>query len=600
MEHESFENASIAEILNRAFVCVKVDREERPDVDEAYMNFVQMSHGRGGWPLSVFLTPGRAPFFGGTYWPAEDRGGHFGFRSILLRIEELWRTDRNQLEDAGTYHQGLLNQASRVFAGSSDVSNIGIGDLVKLLSESFDPEHGGFGTAPKFPPHGAFEVLLGQYEGRELALQTLKMMALGGIHDHAGGGFHRYSTDAQWHLPHFEKMLYDNALLLASFSRAARIPGSMSSLYQDAARGIVRWLASEMTDAEGLFYSALDADSEGEEGKFYVWPYSDLLDLPDGERFAEAYGASPMGNFYDEATGLRTGDNILHRREVSDSFELQLRLLLQKRGERVRPQLDDKSIVAWNGLAILGLVEAGEPEMARRCADALLAHELRIGKLPRYIWQGKSFGDGFLEDYAFFARGLFALGALHPGYRSEAARIGTSMVTRFYDNEEGGFFATSAEHEALFKRSKPAFDQPIPSANSAAIEVLVEMGELEKAQKSFESFRPWINRAPTACEALIWCGRHFEVIFSIARIDLEGARLELDVSIPPGWTIAPAELSVTADAKPLAAEFREESISGTIRLVFRGLEANAREVEVTYVACTETECLPSQAVSLKV
>ena len=332
MAHESFEDFEVASVLNRSYVSIKVDREERPDVDEAYMTAVQLQSGRGGWPMTVLMTPNGDPFFAGTYFPKQDRGQYPGFLSILRQIEELWTRDRAKVEEAARDFRDSLEEALRRPAptASGTLDAAFLERAIETIAAEFDPVHGGFGGAPKFPPHTTLKFLLAAAESpllnpdtreraREMAHQTLEQIALGGIHDHVGGGFHRYSTDAVWLVPHFEKMLYDNALLLGNFSRAAKqSEGARRELFESAAKGIVRWLREEMTTSDGLFGSALDADSEGEEGKFYVWTKAEIeAALGDrADEFCQAYDITEEGNYRDEATGRPTGANIPHLRDI--------------------------------------------------------------------------------------------------------------------------------------------------------------------------------------------------------------------------------------------------------------------------------------------
>ncbi len=517
MAHESFEDPAMAELMNRWFVSVKVDREERPDVDEAYMTFVQLFTGRGGWPTSVFLTPDRAPIFGGTYWPREDRGGYQGFRSICERIAEAWTEQRPELELAAAHNAEALREAVQAMpsvlhrvadSGESSLREL-VGSGIDSLWTQFDSKRGGFGGAPKFPPHTAIEFLLraSRHEpldlrqrerATEMAVTTLEKMALGGLHDHVGGGFHRYSTDDRWLLPHFEKMLYDNALLLGNYAKAAIVTGR--PLFRRAAEGIAGWLEREMRSPEGLFYSALDADSEGEEGKFYVWSWDELRELPEGEAFARLYQCRPEGNYADEATGRRSGRNILHLAEPPAlDHSSQLRALLDKREGRVRPGLDDKAIVSWNGLAIAALVEADRRDLAERSAASILEAEKVAGKLPHLIVNGAPVGDGFLDDYAYFLSGLLALGG---EFQAAAERLTTEMVDRFWDPENGGFFSSSTSHEVLFGSAKPVLDQPLPSGNAVAVKVLASLGRSNEALATLDSARHWMERAPHGTEAL--------------------------------------------------------------------------------------------------
>ncbi|MCC7229471.1 MAG: hypothetical protein IT203_03690, partial [Fimbriimonadaceae bacterium] len=356
-------------------------------------------------------------------------------------------------------------------------------------------------------------------------LTTLHHMAMSGLQDVVGGGFHRYSTDQHWHLPHFEKMLYDNALLLGNYARAtAMCQGQMPELeevFDRVCSKIVGWLQREMTSPEGLFYSALDADSDGEEGKFYVWTDEEISGLlgEGAATFLRAFQVHKEGNFHDEASGILTGQNVLHPVEViDDRFDQALQILLNARAQRVRPSLDDKALVGWNGLAIGALAEAGEIEMAERAAEAILDQEGKFGSLPRQVVRGVPKGEAYLEDYAYLADGLISLAhakalyeahvKAHDGGRSagswldEAQRLADVMVHRFYDPAVGGFFSTCDRHEDLFGRTKPVFDQPIPSANAIAVRVLIEIGDVPRARACLENFKGWMARAPRATEAL--------------------------------------------------------------------------------------------------
>jgi uncharacterized protein YyaL (SSP411 family) len=521
MAHESFEDVEVAEKLNAGFVCVKVDREERPDVDEAYMAYVQMTTGRGGWPMSVFITPDGKPFYGGTYWPKEDRGQSPGFLRILDSLADVWGRQRAEVE---TEANRIGEELIRYFAAGSPITVAILEPALYSAAlhaqvESFDPEQGGFGRSPKFPPHTAIELLLdlalsefAKDEERQAALAmsflTLEKMCLGGIHDHVGGGFHRYSTDAEWLLPHFEKMLYDNALMLGNLARASAIASEVdprrAPLFARTAGGIVTWVVREMTGPDGLFYSALDADSEGEEGAFYVWDYEDL-----SANVAEAFGARPGGNFEDEATRQATGKNILHLREdVGGTLDDELDQLLTRRNGRERPGLDDKAIVGWNGLMIGSLAEAGLYEPAAKAAEALLDAESRHGKLPHTIVKGTPQGEAFLEDIAALADGLFKLGGLADAlglpasWTAEAARLAVLMIRDFEDSDTGAFFSTSVNHEFLFGRTRPAFDQPIPSGNALALRVLIEAGDEDRAGRLVKAVLGLMERAPSATEGL--------------------------------------------------------------------------------------------------
>lgn len=668
MEHESFEDAEVAESLNANFVCIKVDREERPDIDEAYMAFVQMTSGRGGWPMSVFLTPDKRPFFGGTYWPKENRGQYAGFLSLTKQLGQTWKLKRKEVDEAAAQYAQVLREARSGKAPGTftQLSHQFIDDAVTAQLSGFDRSNGGFGEAPKFPPHSALAFLFdyalseaGDEKLRQAALGvsllTLQRMALGGIHDHVGGGFHRYSTDAEWLLPHFEKMLYDNALLLANYARGAavahEVEPELGQLFGRAASGIVSWLQREMTAPEGFFFSALDADSEGEEGAYYVWSLDEVAGLPNGENFAKAYGFDPEGNFVDEATRQKTGKNIPNLiQDVAGAYDETLDALLARRQNRPRPALDDKALVGWNGLMIGALAEAGVPSLAERAAEAILAVEAEHGALPHQIAKGKASGEAFLEDYAFFADGLLKLAQVKEMIRSQTAqgpnpqamggrspvelaqaaqRLAIQMVEKFYDAERGGFWGTSEGHEELFGRTKPVFDQPVPSGNAVALQLLAALGDRDRVQQSIEGFIGWLEKAPTATEslyqvALLLVGPrdaeaaaapvviNQEVTVKLDRKELPAdasgkAQFKIEFSVPEGlhlntndpparW-LTPTRLEI----RPLKHTIdypagSDHGYDGDFAIPFTvelpaGESGAEFEVKVTFQPCTESECL---------
>jgi uncharacterized protein YyaL (SSP411 family) len=590
MAHESFEDEATAKLMNECFVNVKVDREELPHVDGAYMAFVQLLTGRGGWPTSVFLTPDRKPFFGGTYWPRET------FETICRRVQDAWISHREELEDAADQYSGALTEALSATgsSGPASLENSRLKDkALAELSERFDTVRGGFGTAPKFPPHSELELLLeiATPEAAHMASFTLEKMALGGIFDHVGGGFHRYSTDANWLVPHFEKMLYDNALLLDRYAVAAFQTGSAH--FRRVANSIVAWLKREMTSPEGLFYSALDADSDGVEGKFYVWKWEELQRLPDADEFCQAFNCKPEGNFRDEAAGRPTGENILHAKaDLGDRFKSQFETLREIRSSRIRPELDDKCLVGWNGLAIAGLHRAGEREMAQTAASAILEAEKRHGKLPHMIVQGEPVGKAFLDDYAFFIYGLSLMGGT---WVAEARRLADKMIEHFSDPVEGGFYLTE-KHDELFARTKPIFDEPIPSANAIAIRALANLGWHTQASFHLNRLKVWTLRAPRGTEALITdCFLIDEPTSGPVTAAIEGS--ELILTIDEGyhingktaiWPLVPVSISFNGGTG--RADLPEgEFYMGQARIPLRDFQDAA--VFVRYQACTETECL---------
>ena len=505
MERESFENEETAAVLNAHYVSVKVDREERPDVDDVYMSAVQTMVGRGGWPLSAFLFPDGRPFFGGTYFPPDDRQGRAGFRTILEKLAEAWRERRDELAKGADEIVAQVEEANRIAerSGRETLSAATGNVLTETLKRTFDARHGGFGGAPKFPPHLALEWLLlkgagGDSIARSMALKTLDAMALGGIHDHLAGGFHRYSTDERWLLPHFEKMLTDNAQLLPLYARAFVLTGR--DLYWRTARGIGDWLLSEMRGGEGGFFAATDADSEGEEGKYFVWSEPEVREIAgaDAALFASAYRVRPEGNFHDESTRQATGLNVLHL-DHEPTAEDEARLapvrarLLDRRRRRVPPATDDKRIAGWNALTISGLAVAssilGEPrylEAARECARFLLT-QMRDGegRLLRTWKGGEAKILAFLEDEAYLALALLDLADAEPDtaearhWATEARRVVSGLRRRFMRPGVPGFTFTGEGHEPLLVRTRDLFDKAIPSGPGAAARALARLGRRE-------------------------------------------------------------------------------------------------------------------------
>jgi uncharacterized protein YyaL (SSP411 family) len=501
MERESFEDDGVAALLNERFVSVKVDREERPDVDDVYMSAVQTMVGRGGWPLSAFLFPDGRPFFGGTYFPREDRRGQAGFRTILEKLSESWRERREELSKGADEIVAEVERAGRITdrAGREPLTARTGNVLTETLKRTFDARHGGFGGAPKFPPHLALEWLLrkgveGDSIARSMALKTLDEMALGGIHDHLAGGFHRYSTDERWLLPHFEKMLTDNAQLLALYARAFVLTGR--DLYWRTARGIGDWLLSEMRGEEGGFFAATDADSEGEEGRYFVFTEEEVRSVAgdDAALFASAYRVRPEGNFHDESTGRATGRNVLHLAgEPSSEEERRLApiraRLLERRRLRVPPGTDDKRIAGWNALAVSGLAVAssilGEPrylDAARACAEFLLTRMRdAAGRLSRTWKDGTARIPAFLEDEAFLALALLDLAEAEPEpagkarWSAEARRTVAGLRARFGRPGSPGLAFTGEGHERLFARTRDLFDKAIPSAPAAATRAMARL-----------------------------------------------------------------------------------------------------------------------------
>ena len=493
MERESFEDPRTAELMNESFVCVKVDREERPDVDALYMEAVQGMTGHGGWPLNVFLTPEQLPFYGGTYFPPEPRHGMPAWTQVLQAIGEAWDERREEIRAGG---EGLRERLSGGADLKPSAEPIEVGALdvaVARLRESFDPVNGGFGGppshAPKFPQASVIEFLLCRDE-QDMALNTLRAMARGGIHDQVGGGFARYSVDPTWTVPHFEKMLYDNALLARAYLHGFQLSGEPRM--EEVCRDTLDWALREMRGPEGGFHSALDADSEGVEGRFYVWTVAELQDtLGDDAQAAIAwFGATEEGNFVDPhhpAPGLNVLEDKGQRPDEAAQTRIRARLL-ETRAHRTRPGLDDKRLASWNALMIAALAEAGsalaEPrytEAAVACAEFVL-RDLRDsdGRLLRTYNDGNAKIDGYLEDHAFLLEALLVLfeTTCEERWLTEATALADTLIARFADPERGGFFSTAADGEALIARRKDLEDSPIPAGGSSAAMGLLRLSEL--------------------------------------------------------------------------------------------------------------------------
>jgi uncharacterized protein YyaL (SSP411 family) len=507
MERESFEDEAIARFLNEHFISVKVDREERPDVDKVYMEAVQAMTGQGGWPMTVFLTPDRKPFFGGTYFPPEDRFGRPGFTTVLRRIEELWRTKREELV---TGAQRLTDHIAQTTTATAELGPDVLEQYYRSLLRSFDRSHGGFGGAPKFPRSHSLMLLLRVRlrleapDALRMVEDTLDAMAHGGIRDHLGGGFHRYSTDREWLVPHFEKMLYDQALLARTYLEAFLVTGE--ERHAVTARDIFRYVLRDLTSPAGAFFSAEDADSEGEEGKFYVWTLAELgavLGEEDARLFAEVYGATKPGNYVDEATRRRTGANIPYlSRTIAavaagrgmDPAALEARLapmrekLLAARSQRVRPLLDDKVLTDWNGLMIGTLAHGAralsEPRYAEAAsrAAAFCLETLRDGDgalLHRYR-DGEAGIPAFLTDHASLIWGLTELyqATFELRWLAAARDLADRMIRGFHDEELGGFRFSGSSGERLIAAPRDAYDGALPSGNSMAAYALAVLGRL--------------------------------------------------------------------------------------------------------------------------
>lgn len=503
MERESFENEEIAAVMNELFINIKVDREERPDLDEIYMNAVQIMTRQGGWPMTVFLTPDLKPFYGGTYYPPTDRYGRPGFPKVMHAVSEAFSDQNTE----------VLQQAEQITTHLSQMSNVVDPHHHELTEElmtnafqnyraQFDSQHGGFGNAPKFPPSMGLPFLLrywhqsGNANALEMVELTLEKMARGGMYDQLGGGFHRYSTDAHWLVPHFEKMLYDNAQLVVAYFEAYQ--ATQKPFYRDIATETLDYVLREMYDAEnGGFYSTQDADSEGVEGKFFVWEPNDVEDIIGEENakiFCEYYDITPQGNF--------EGENILQVQVPSDIFARKLQMdvealealladgkqkLFEEREKRIKPGLDDKILTSWNGIMIRGMAMGyqltGKPEYLEACEKSaefvLTTLSQDNGLLLRTYRDGKSHLNAYLEDYSYFIAGLIALyeASFESRWLTEAERLAHIMIDQFGDDAGDGFFFTGKAHETLIVQSKSAYDGATPSGASMAIHSLLRLAK---------------------------------------------------------------------------------------------------------------------------
>jgi uncharacterized protein YyaL (SSP411 family) len=482
MERESFEDPETAAVMNAHFVCIKLDREERPDIDAIYMEACQAMTGAGGWPLNVFLTPEQVPFYAGTYFPPDSRGGMPAWRAVLEAVADAWEKRRDEIRAGGDRIAQRLRGGALLAPSKEPLDPRVLGEAVAGLRSQYDRAHGGFGGAPKFPPASALEFLLRRGE-TEMTAHTLRAMASGGMYDQVGGGFSRYSVDPYWLVPHFEKMLYDNALLARAYMHGWQVTGE--PLFRRVCEETLDWALREMRAAEGGFYSALDADSEGVEGKFYVWGVGEMHDAlagePDAEEAIAWFGATDRGNFEGRNIPVRGPGSP----ERLDDWRTRL---YRARAQRVWPGLDDKRLTSWNALMISALADAGAVleradylDAAKACADFLL-RELRDeeGRLLRSWKDGQAKLNAYLEDHAFLLEALLSLyeATFEPRWFVEARRLADTMIARFADEENGGFFETSSDHERLVARRKDLEDHPIPSGNASAAYGLLRLAAL--------------------------------------------------------------------------------------------------------------------------
>ncbi len=535
MSRESFQDPEIGQLINQVFVPVKVDREERPDIDSIYMTVCQMITGSGGWPLTIIMTPDLKPFFAGTYFPKDTGPRGTGLRDLILNVHELWENQEGELLKSADELTVSLEKISQGKPGDSLPPEI-ITQTYHSLQENFDQQYAGFGTNQKFPtPHHLLFLLrywkqTGETEALNMIQETLKAMRKGGIYDHIGFGFHRYTVDQQWIIPHFEKMLYDQALLAMAYTEAYQATGETE--YRETAEEVLEYILRDMRSPEGGFYSAEDADSEGEEGKFYLWTAEEIQDLlgpEDGALFQTVYSISPEGNFKDEARGIKTGKNILHRTKTWDEISAELEIpsdqlwwkmeharevLFPAREARIHPGKDDKILTDWNGLVITALSLAGRVfgredylVAAGEAVDFIMTHLHSQGRLQHRWREGESAIEGNLDDYAYLIWGLLELyqATFQAEYLKAALKLNQALTKHFWDNEEGGYYFTPDHAPQILVRQKEAYDTALPSGNSVQqmnlerLYLLTGESNFRETSESLEKyFSPIMKQTPAA------------------------------------------------------------------------------------------------------
>jgi uncharacterized protein YyaL (SSP411 family) len=541
MAHESFEHPEVARLMNETFISIKVDREERPDIDNVYMSACQVMTGSGGWPLSIIITPDKKPFFAATYIPREGRFGLIGMMELIPHIRELWATRRGEALSLSNKIATVLQQTSQDTSGE-ELDEATLKRTYEQLAERFDGQHAGFSSAPKFPtPHNLLFLLrywkrTGNGMALDMVEKTLQAMWRGGVYDHVGFGFHRYSTDSQWLVPHFEKMLYDQAMLAMAYTEAYQATGKEH--YERTAREIFTYILRDMTAREGGFCSAEDADSEGEEGKFYLWTQEEVrlaLGNEEADFVANVFNIEKDGNFLEQATGRKSGVNILHLRKTLGELASDLNLsqqdlqahlevirqrLFAYREKRVHPMKDDKILTDWNGLMIAALAKGaqafGEPEYAEaacRAADFILKDMRRPdGRLWHRYRDGQAGVEANLDDYAFLVWGLIELyeAVFNTKYLKVALELTNDMVSHFWDEDGGGLYLTPDDGESLLVRKKEIYDGAIPSGNSVAMLNLLRLGRMtatsdleDKAAKIGRAFSGSVKQSPATHSQLM-------------------------------------------------------------------------------------------------
>lgn len=541
MEHESFEDIEVATEMNKTFISIKVDREERPDIDSIYMTVCQMLTGSGGWPLTIIMTPDKKPFFAGTYFPKETRFGRIGMLELSKKIAESWTSDRGKIDfSAEQITEAVKNQNNSV--GKLQITEEAMANAFEQFKSRFDSKFGGFGSSPKFPsPHNLTFLLrywkhTGNLDALNMVEKTLSSMRLGGIFDHVGFGFHRYSTDREWFLPHFEKMLYDQALLINAYTETFQ--ATQNEKYLTVTNEIIEYVLRDMTSPEGGFYSAEDADSEGVEGKFYVWSVDEIrniLDEKDAQLFITTFNLEQDGNFSEESTKTKTGENIpflkydlgtTSKRIVLEQAELEKRLenirekLFLEREKRIHPYKDDKILTDWNGLMIAAISKTARITQSTKLIDACVKSMQFIltnlrekdGRLLHRYRDGESSIKATLDDYAFVIWGLLELyeTTFQTNYLKTAIEFQNIQNKYFWDEENFGYFLTANDAEKLLTRSKEVYDGAIPSGNSVSFNNLLKLARLTAnstfenfASKMSASFSEIVNRAPSGTTMML-------------------------------------------------------------------------------------------------
>jgi len=595
MKRESFEDPEVARLMNDTFISIKVDREERPDIDSIYMMVSQMMTGRGGWPLTIIMTPNKKPFFAGTYIPKETRFGRTGMLELIPRIKELWATQRDEITNVAAKVTGALRDASE-YAPGEDLDPTLERIAFQELSSHFDEEYGGFGSAPKFPTAHTLLFLLrywkrtGDPRSLEMVEKTLGAMRQGGIYDQVGFGFHRYSTDSVWLVPHFEKMLYDQAMLTMAYTETYQATGKEE--YAVTAREIIHYVLRDMTDPQGGFYTAEDAESEGEEGKFYIWTEDEIrqaLDKDDADLATKLFDVETEGNFEDEMTGKNTESNILYLRDSFEELASQLGIpdkelrgkvqairsrLLAVREKRHRPHRDDKILTDWNGLMIAALAKAArvmdDPSYttaACRGADFILTN-LRDpeGRLLHRYRDGEAALSAHLDDYIFLIWGVLELyeTTFEAHYLRVALDLNQRVIEYFWDEENGGFYLTADDSETLLVRPKEVHDSAVPSGNSVAMLNLLRLSGItadpdlkEKAAQIGRTFSRRVKSAPAAYTQLM---------------------VALDFAIGPSCELVIAGDSKTDDTKAMLRALRQQFVPNKV-VVLRPTEQDSPDIE---------------------